>query len=161
VLWLIPVFLALHNAEEALTFPSYLPYIATRVPVRLPPDAYSRLLVALAVVTAIPFVVAVWAYARPRSRAALWTLLLIQTVVFVNAISHALVAAFVLRGYGPGLLTALALNLPFSIYLLRRAVRERWLSPRALVLLVPSAVVVHGPVLVGLMVMAGIFARRG
>jgi hypothetical protein len=88
-------------------------------------------------------------------------LLLIQTAVFVNAISHIVVATFVLHGYGPGLLTALAINLPFSIYLLRRAVRERWLSPRALVLLVPSALVVHGPILLGLMIAAGIFARRG
>jgi hypothetical protein len=130
------------------------------VPVRLPPDAYSRLLVALAVVTVIPFVVAAWTYARPKSRSALWVLLLIQTVVLVNVISHTVVATFVLRGYGPGLLTALAINLPFSIYLLRRAIRECWLSTTALVFLAPSALVVHGPVMVGLMVGGGVFVRR-
>jgi hypothetical protein len=109
----------------------------------------------------IPFIVAVWAYVRPESRAALWSLLLIQTVVLVNVFSHAAVAAFVLHGYAPGVLTALAINLPFSIYLLRRAARENWLSKRALSLLLPSALVVHGPILVGLMILAGIVVRRG
>jgi hypothetical protein len=88
-------------------------------------------------------------------------LLLIQTVVLVNVFSHAAVAAFVLHGYAPGVLTALAINLPFSIYLLRRAARENWLSRRALTLLLPSALVVHGPILVGLMILAGIVVRRG
>ena len=158
---MIPIFLLLHNVEEALTIPSYLPRVAASLPVRLPADVVPIFFGALAVVTAIPFIVAVWAFVRPESRAALWSLLLIQTVVLVNVFSHAAVAALVLHGYAPGVLTALAINLPFSIYLLRRASREHWLSRRALSLLLPGALVVHGPILVGLMILAGIVVRRG
>jgi hypothetical protein len=158
---MIPIFLLLHNVEEALTIPSYLPRVAASLLIRLPADVVPIFFGALTVVTLIPFIVAAWVFFRPRSRAALWSLLLIQTVVLVNVFSHAAVAAFVLHGYAPGVLTALAINLPFSIYLLRRAVRENWLSRRALRLLLPSALVVHGPILVGLMILAGIVVRRG
>jgi hypothetical protein len=151
----------LHNVEEAFTIPSYLPRVAASFPVHLPADIVPIFFGALTVVTVIPFIVAVWTYARPKSSAALWSLLLVQAVVLVNVFSHAAVAAFVLHGYAPGVLTALAINLPFSIYLLRRAVRERWLSRRALTLLLPSALVIHGPILVGLMILAGIVVRRG
>ncbi|HYH82392.1 MAG TPA: hypothetical protein VEX86_21550 [Longimicrobium sp.] len=46
---------------------------------------------------------------------------------------------------------ALALKLPFSIYLLRRTAAEGWSSRRTLVLLVAGAVLIHGPGLLGLM----------
>jgi hypothetical protein len=55
------------------------------------------------------------------------------------------------RGYAPGLVTALLLNLPFSLYLLRRAARERWLDRGALWTLAPAALLVHGPMLSALL----------
>lgn len=70
--------------------------------------------------------------------------------MLVNVVSHVGSAVF-LRGYAPGLATALALNLPFSIYLLRRAIAERWVSRRTLAPLVIVAVLVHGPGIAGLM----------
>ncbi|HEX8242934.1 MAG TPA: hypothetical protein VF541_05550, partial [Longimicrobium sp.] len=60
-----------------------------------------------------------------------------------------------LRGYAPGVATALALNLPFSIHLLRRAYRERWIGRRTLVLFLPLAVLLHGPVILGVIWLAG------
>ena len=113
----MPTFLALHNLEEALTFPRYLP--AARG------ISYSTLLVALLIATAVPFVVTIWAQTS-SSVAALWCVLLIQAIVAVNVVWHVAVATTVLHGYVPGLVTAVLINLPFSVYLLRRAVRERW-----------------------------------
>jgi hypothetical protein len=94
--------------------------------------------------------VAWWAIRRPESLAARWTLLLIQTTLLLNALWHVLTALVLFGGYAPGLVTAVTVNLPFSIYLLRRAAAERWLSPPARWALVPGALVLHGPLLAAL-----------
>lgn len=156
---LIPSLLAVHNLEEALAFPHYLPLVRDRVPATVQPLlaalTYQEMLVALAIATLVPFAVAGWALARPSSRAALWSLVLVQAVVLLNVAAHAFAAAGIVRGYSPGLVTAIAINLPFSLYVLRRVIRERWFSRRALVALVPAAIVVHGPLLVAAIAFAG------
>ncbi|MEW5931304.1 MAG: HXXEE domain-containing protein, partial [Gemmatimonadota bacterium] len=86
-------------------------------------------------------------------------LLFVQSVLLVNVASHAASAAF-LGGYAPGLATAVAVNLPFSVLLLRRAHRERWVSRRTLVALLPAALLFHGPGLLALLAAAGWIARR-
>ena len=63
--------------------------------------------------------------------------------------SHTITAA-IFGSYVPGLVTALAVNLPFCAYVLHRAWHERWYGPRTLALLAPLAVLVHGPALVTL-----------
>jgi hypothetical protein len=65
----------------------------------------------------------------------------------------------VFNGYAPGLLTALLINLPFSLYLLRRATRERWVSHRAMWALLPGALLMHGPLLSALLVLTERLAR--
>ena len=154
VLWLVPVLLALHNAEEALFFPRYLPFVISRLPggwqSLAAPLTTGQVWAALAVVTAGAFAVAWWAVRRPASPAARWTLLLVQTMMLLNALWHVLTAAVLFGGYAPGLVTGVLVNLPFSIYLLRRAAAERWLSPPARWALVPAALVLHGPLLAAL-----------
>ena len=88
-LWMIPIALAVHNAEEAITFPA-----------------------------------------------------------------HLVVAAVVMRGYSPGLVSAVLINAPVSVYLFHRAARERWLPRTAWRALWPAALLVHGPGLVGLLLLA-------
>lgn len=160
-LWAVAGLLALHNLEEALTVPRYLPAVRARFPAaRVAAElAPAEVLAALAVVTVVPLAVVAWAVARPRSRAALWGALVLQATVLLNVAPH-VAGAVALGGYAPGVATALAINLPFSVYLLRRAARERWLGRRALLALVPGAVVVHGPLLVGLVLLAARL-RRG
>jgi hypothetical protein len=50
-------------------------------------------------------------------------------VLLLNAAWHAGVALFVFHGYAPGLVTAVAVNLPASLAVLRRAVGEHWWQP--------------------------------
>ncbi|AHG88908.1 HXXEE motif-containing protein [Gemmatirosa kalamazoonensis] len=149
----------LHNAEEALTFGHYLPAVRARVPPVLAPLAASiterQLLVALGAATVVPVAVVLWAERRPRSGGARWLALLVAAVLLVNVASHVAAAVVVLRGYSPGLVTALALNLPGCAWLLWRAARERWVSPGAFAALLPAAFVVHGPLLLGLIALAG------
>jgi hypothetical protein len=49
--------------------------------------------------------------------------------------------------------TALLFNLPVSVYLLRRAARESWVSRRTRWALLPGAFLMHGPVLSGFLLM--------
>jgi hypothetical protein len=143
-----------HNVEEALTFHVWLPLIQSRLPMALRPwlDDVSAgaMYAALAVATAVPWTCAVWSVHRPSNSLAIWLVLLVQTVVFVNSVWHLFVAGMVLGGYAPGLVTAALVNLPFSIYVARRVVRERWVSRASLLALVPAALLVHGFILLAL-----------
>jgi hypothetical protein len=158
----IPALLALHNLEEALTFPRFLPRVRAMLPEPYQAAAVAvsddSMRVALLVATLVPLAITAWTQRRPESRAALWAALLVQAVLALNVVSH-VATATMLRGYSPGLITALAVNAPFSVYFFRRAARERWLSRRALLWLAPAAILVHGPLLVGLVLSTARFVR--
>ena len=157
VLWLIPVLLAAHNAEEALLFPRYLPLLLGRLPQGWRAVAGALTLgqvgTALALVTLIPLLLVIWATSRPKSTVPLWLLLLVQATVLLNVLWHVSAAMVVFDGYSPGLVTALLINLPFSVYLLGRAARERWVSRGAMWALLPGALLMHGPLLSGLLLL--------
>ncbi len=161
VLRLVPVLLLLHNAEEALFMRAVLPRVATLVPPALrhvvPAVTYPQFLLALAAVTAVPLAVALVGDLRGSGPATVF-LLFVQAVLLVNVLSHVASAVF-LAGYSPGLATALAVNLPFSVYLLRRARQERWVGGRTLLSLLPAALLFHGPGLLALLAAAGRLAR--
>jgi hypothetical protein len=157
VLWLVPLLLAIHNAEEALLFPRYLPLVLSRLPEGWRALAGAVTLgqvgIALALVTLVPLLLAIWAFRHPDSELPVWLLLLVQATVLLNVLWHVAAAVVVFGGYAPGLLTALLINLPFSIYLLRRAARERWVGRGALWGLLPGALLMHGPLLSGLLIL--------
>jgi hypothetical protein len=60
----------------------------------------------------------------------IWTYLLFGYIVamLVNVFVPHVPAAFVFRSYAPGLVTAVAVNLPVMIFLLVRALREGYVS---------------------------------
>jgi hypothetical protein len=159
VVWLVMVFFTLHNAEEALAFRTYLPRMGALLPERFASLAatlsYPVMVVALATVSVLAFLVALAAATWPHSPLALWTLLTLEAVVGLNVIAHVLSALLVFHGYGPGLVTALLINAPFAIYCFRRAHRERWVSTAALGAMVPAALILHGPILLGGLWLAG------
>lgn len=152
IVWLIPVLLTLHNAEEALACHAYMPRLQTLLPEPLARLASalpcSALLRALVIISALAFAIAAIA-ALITSRRALWALLVLEAAVGINVVAHMVSAIVVFHGYGPGLATALLVNAPFAVYCFRRAQREQWLSGSALRATVPAAVVLHGPVLLG------------
>jgi hypothetical protein len=156
-LWLIPIAIAVHNAEEAILFPAYLPVVRSRLPASLQPlmaDVQpDGLRVALLWATVIPFAVLLWVTLRSGSLGARWCALVVQAVIAVNVVSHLLVAAVIVHGYSPGLVSAVLINAPISVYLFRRARRERWLPQTAWRGLWPAALLVHGPGLVGLLLL--------
>jgi len=155
-LLLVPVLITVHDAEEALAMPAALRTLPARLPASLAGliPTVPQFLAALAFVTVLPWVVWLLGVARRETRTGIVLLLLMQAVMLVNVASHAAAAIF-LRGYAPGVATALAFNLPFSVYLLRRALAERWISRRTLLIIVAAAVLIHGPGILGAMWVAG------
>ncbi len=156
-LWVIPLAFLVHNAEEALLFPRYLPLVVGRLPEGWEfisgAITLGQVWAALGVLTVVAFGLAVWASADRESTVPVWLLLLLQTTLLINVLWHVGAAIVLFDGYAPGLATAILLNLPVSIYLLRRAAREEWISRGALWALLPSALLVHGPLLSGLLLL--------
>jgi hypothetical protein len=152
VICLIPILLTLHNAEEAIAFhrywsdlPGLLPTAFSSLTARL---SYADFLRVLATLSLIAFLLAAFVNLRPERRWALWLLLAMQATVGLNVLGHVASAAFVFHGYGPGLMTALLFNAPFTVYCFMRVQRERWISRTALWATIPAAFVLHGPVLI-------------
>ena len=163
IVWLVPVLLTVHNAEEALAFRAYLPRMRTLL---AEPFAsleaslsYPALLIALTVVSVAAWLIALVTAARPRSVASIWLLLALEATVAVNVVAHLASAAFVFHGYSPGLGTAVMINAPFAVYCFRRARMEQWVSPAALRATVPAAFILHGPVLLGVLWLASRASR--
>ncbi|MDF3052320.1 MAG: motif-containing protein [Geminicoccaceae bacterium] len=149
--------MVLHNAEEALFFPRYLPLVLARLPESWKPLAGAMTLgqmwTALLLVTLVPVALAAWATLRPGNGVPVWLLLLVQATLLLNALWHVSAAILIFNGYAPGLATAVLFNLPAAVYLLRRAAREDWVSRRARWALLPGAFLMHGPVLSGFLLM--------
>jgi hypothetical protein len=144
VLVLIGVTLILHTTEEYLTFPAFfrsssrlLRWLPTPVLLQNPLWLHLGLLTA----TVLPLGVVAWAVLRP-GKALLVAVLFLESVLLVNAGWHIL-AAVVNRGYVPGVVTATLINLPFGIYVLGRAVKERWIGSRTAWQMIGAAVVLH------------------
>ena len=144
-LWLIPAAVMLHNLEEGLTFEAMWPTVQGRladIGIALWWDRPQIIAPALAIMAAIVFAL-IAAAARTPTRMWLWTALLVQAVMLINAGWHVLIAVTVMHGYTPGLITAVALNVPLSWYVCAIARRERWISRTALLLLIPAALFLH------------------
>jgi Protein of unknown function with HXXEE motif len=144
VLALIGVALVLHTTEEYLTFPAYLPPAKRLPPLLLPPALMQNpqnLHIALLLATVLPLVVIAWAILRPR-KALLVSALFLECILLVNAGWH-IFAACVRGGYAPGVLTAVLVNLPFGVYVLRRAVKDHWIPAQTAWLLIGVALVLH------------------
>jgi Protein of unknown function with HXXEE motif len=152
----IPALLTLHNLEELLAMPRVLPVLAARMPdaarAVFPAVTLPMFAAAVTVATVVPWAIALAATAGRRT--GIHLLLLVQATVLVNVASH-LAAAAALGGYAPGLATAILVNLPFGAWLLGRARREGWIGRRAWAMLFSLALVVHGPLLVGLLWISG------
>ena len=144
VLALIGVTLVLHDSEEFLTFPAFL-LSDERLRRWLWPHGLlqnpQNLRYALVLATVLPLAVIAWTILRPR-KARLVAVLFLESILLVNAGWH-IFAAVLRGGYAPGVLTAVLINLPFGVYVMRRAVNEQWIPARTAWLLIGIAIALH------------------
>jgi hypothetical protein len=132
---LVPV-IVLHNAEEGLTARAYLPRVQEylqRVPALrglARPPTPGQLYVALLLVTVVPALLAAWATTGRESAAKREAVAILVAALLWNVLLPHVPAAVLLRGYAPGVLTAVAINLPFALYFFRRSAHDGALSSR-------------------------------
>lgn len=122
--WLFPIAVTLHNAEEAIWMPRWKAGHAVQLPVR-PPGA-AEIWAALVVFTVAAFGVT-YLSAR-RGPESIWAYLTFGYIVamLANVFVPHVPAAIVFRGYAPGLVTAVLINLPVMSILVTRMLREGW-----------------------------------
>ena len=151
VLWLVPVVLTLHNIEEALTMPRWvmqnLPFIQNNLPFNIPVRfTPSQLLGSLGIATIVPIIITMLCINGGKKSRRMFFLFLLEAIILINVFVPHIAVSIRLMSYNPGVLTAVCINLPFSLYLFRRAYRENYLSPREFLPLFLVAIFVYPPI---------------
>ena len=121
--WLFPLAITIHNAEEAIWLPVFWQRRQWQVPV-----SANQFWVATLALDVLAFLITYLAVKHGKRSTAANFYSGFVFVVLLNVVWHLGVAIWY-RTYAPGVVTAVALNLPLTIYLLRRAVRENYISP--------------------------------
>ena len=148
--WLGVVVIAAHNAEEALTAPTWLqprlPELQQRFGVApLAVDA-ERLYVGLALVTLFTAGwVALASPAAPRSLG-VHSLIVLYAIFLLNAVIPHVAGSVLLGGYTPGVFSAVAMVVPYCLWYFKRALSEQWVGGTGLVAAIAVGAVLYAPV---------------
>ena len=129
LLWYIPVILAFHNLEEALTMPQWLsvhlPMLREKIWLFNELQfSTKQLFISLLFVTVVPILLTIFCLRGEISKRKMETLLVLQSIVFWNALMPHVIGIFILGMYNPGAVTAIACNIPFTIYLFSRMKKD-------------------------------------
>jgi hypothetical protein len=118
LLWLVPIFLAIHNLEEAPGMERW----SRRLPIKLPFTITTRqFTIAVTFLTLAGFIVTYFCVNYLGSRTGFLLVLGIQMIMLFNAFIPHVAATIRYRMYSPGVITAIFINIPFSLYLFHRA----------------------------------------
>ncbi len=143
--WLLPLAFVIHDGEEILTMPRWIAehrdlldriaaaYPATRAVISNFPTTTGAVARAVLVEFAIILVATLLVHRRPHPGLATNVYAAILGVLFLHVISH-VASAVALGGYTPGVVTALLVIPPASIYLYRRLFDASLLTRRSAVL---------------------------
>lgn len=125
LLWLVPVFLAIHNIEEA----PFMENWSKRLPLRMPVTITTRqFVIAVTFLTLAAFVITYFCVEYVANPLGYLIVLGIQVIMLFNAFVPHIATTIRFRIYSPGVLTAILFTLPFSFYLFPRAFDENILS---------------------------------
>ena len=124
LLWLFPIVVTLHNAEEAIWLPGW-PKRAVLWSSPVTPGSFRF---AVAVLTILAF--AVTGLSAASGKQTVWTYLAFgyMAAVLANVLIPHVALTVALRSYMPGVVTAVALNLPVLSLLVVYALREGYVS---------------------------------
>ena len=125
LLWLVPVFLTIHNIEEA----PFMERWYKRLPVKLPLTITTRQFVfAVTFLTLAGFIITYVGVEYFGNPTGYLLILGMQSILLFNAFIPHIATTLRFRMYSPGVITAVLLILPFSFYLFRRAFAENILT---------------------------------
>lgn len=126
LLWLVPVFFALHNLEEA----PFMEGWSKRLPLKIHPNVTTRqFVIAVTVLTVAGFLLTYISLGYLQPAIGYLLVLEIQMILLFNAFIPHIGSTIRFRMYSPGVVTAIVITLPFSFYLFRRAFAENILTP--------------------------------
>jgi hypothetical protein len=141
VLWLVPVFFALHNLEEA----PFMERWSKRLPLKLPVRYTTRqFVIAVIILTLSGFLITYWGVEYLHNPTGYLIVMGIQAILFFNAFIPHIGTTIRFRMYSPGVVTATLITVPFSIYLCQRALVENmitWEQIKMLLAIAPFAMV--------------------
>jgi hypothetical protein len=124
LMWLFPIVVTLHNAEEAIWLPSW----SKRAVFWHTPVTPGFFRIVVTVLTVLAFAVT-WLSAE-SGKETVWTYLAFgyMVAVLANVLIPHVALTVALRSYMPGVATAVALNLPVLTLLVVLAIREEYVS---------------------------------
>ena len=111
-----------HNAEEGVAYPFSRPDAMQLAQLTWPAVQFPTVIefqIALVLLTAAVGAVLVWAASTRREPQAWLALKLLAAIFLANVIVPHVPAAILLGGYAPGVITAVAINLPLSLWILK------------------------------------------
>jgi hypothetical protein len=136
--WLVFACVLLHNIEEGIAARSYLPKVGAFLSGWVPAEVIGSLPTVeqfyggLVGATLIPLALTAFATTGRPTRLKPYLVATIAAGLLLNVLLPHVPAAVALGGYAPGVVTALVLNLPVSLYFLRRSLREGRIDRRGL-----------------------------
>lgn len=142
LLWLVPIFLTIHNMEEAPFMESW----SRRLPIKLPLRITTRqFMIAVTVITIAGFILTYLGVEYLANQTGYLIVLGIQVIMLFNAFVPHVAMTIRFRMYSPGVVTAITLMMPFSFYLFWRAFQENilnWDQFWVMLMVSPFAVVI-------------------
>lgn len=133
-LWLFPAAVTVHNLEEMFTLPAWS---QTAGRLHEPVGAFPFGL-AVAVLTALAWAVTSRAVREGSQSPSMYVALGYVTAMLLNVFVPHLMSTLITGQYTPGIITAVAINLPVLGYLLYRAFREGQVSFGRYALITPA-----------------------
>lgn len=125
LLWLVPIFLTIHNIEEAPLMESWY----KRLPMKLPLTITTRqFVIAVTFITIAGFIITYLGVEYFANQTGYLLVLGMQAILAFNAFVPHIATTIRFRMYSPGVITAVLIMLPFSFYLFRRAFEENILT---------------------------------
>lgn len=157
-LWLTLVIFTVHNIEEYFTMPNFfsnhsneIPAFFARYAKPIPRDLFILMIILITVIAAV------FVYAGAKSSANSPGLFLAITWVtggiLANGLHH-LVITFYFGAYTPGVFTSVVLFIPFSLYVLRKALIEKQIDKKELGWSFAAGAAAIVPVILGVRAMA-------
>lgn len=138
--WLVFLFLALHNLEEAVTLKSYFAEINALLKGSVPASLLAsrptpaQFYIALVGATIFPLLIVAFATTGKPTRTKDYLVAILQALLLVNVFVPHMPAAVALGGYAPGVVTAVLINLPFSFYFFQRSLRESRITWKGMII---------------------------
>lgn len=160
--WSPAVFLV-HDLEEILTMEQF--WLANRDRIPIPEFIKDRIAVNTGQMeAAVAFVFAASCYTSylatrsPKTKARVGLFNVMVSVRLLNGLFH-LSQTLAIRGYTPGVATALLVSLPYSVYILHRLRAEELVTTRDLYRSIGLGVLLHTPLVLGAQTLGRMLVR--